>query len=146
MEYKKTGDKIYLRVDPEEDIIEVLQRVCRVQKIHGAIFSGSGYCSDVTLFTYAPDTGEFFEHDYQGLLTMASIIGNVIESGEDEIFMRANGVFSYPNSQNKEEIITFAGNLQKATVSYTAEIVISLIEGGLKRRDDIVPNLPVWKF
>lgn len=144
MEYKKSDGKIYLRIDPEEDIIEVMQRVCRMQKIRGAIFQGTGFCSDITLFTYAPDTGAFHEHDFSGLLTLSSLIGNVVESGDDDIFLRAHAVFSYPDEKNN--LVTAAGSLQKAIVSYTAEIVISPVEDGLKRRDDIVPNLPVWKF
>lgn len=144
MEYKKVGNKIYLRIDPDEDVIEIIQRVCHGQKIRGAIFQGIGYCSEITLFTYRPDSGEFREHDYWGLINMSSLFGNVIEAGDDEVFLRANGVFSYLNEDN--ELVTVAGSIQKAMISYTAEIVIDIVEGGIKRRDDIVPNLPVWKF
>ena len=144
MEYKKVANKIYLRIDPDEDIIEIIQRVCRGQKIRGAVFNGLGFCSEITLFTYRPDSGEFREHDYWGLITMASLTGNVIEASDDEVFLRATGVFSYLDEDS--ELVTIAGSIQKAMISYTAEIVIEIVEGGIKRRDDIIPNLPVWKF
>ena len=144
MEYKKSNGKIYLRVDPGEDIIEIVHRVCRVQKIRGAIFHGVGSCSEVTIYTYNPETGEFREHNYSGFLDMASLTGDVIETGDDEIMVRAHGFFSYLDSEKKLQ--TVGGSIQKAEIKFTGELVLSPIEDGLRRRMDIVPNLSVWKF
>ena len=71
------NDEYYIRIDPNEEIMEMLERVCETEKIHGGHFQGIGACGKVILSTYLPDKDEFTQHEYSGMLEMASLMGNV---------------------------------------------------------------------
>ncbi|MBP2638578.1 MAG: hypothetical protein H6Q72_4485 [Firmicutes bacterium] len=144
MEYKKMENEIYIRIDPDEDVMETIKNVCEQENIITAYFQGIGACGNVVLSTYCPATKEFIEHPYAGMLEMVSLMGNITENNLGNPSLHAHAVFSYLN-ENKE-VKTIAGHMLKAVISYTGEIVIRVAPEKIGHREDIVPEINVWKF
>jgi uncharacterized protein len=144
MDYKKIENEVYLRVDPNEEVMETIKKVCVKENISTAQFQGIGACRNVVLSTYCPETMDFIEHPYAGMLEMVSLMGNVTKKNAEEIWLHAHAVFSYLN--DSKEISTTAGHVIKAVINYTGEIVIRIVPETIWLRSDIVPGVDVWKF
>lgn len=144
MEYKKMGSEVYLRIDPEEEVMETIKQVCEKENILTGHFQGIGACGTAVLSTYCPETKDFIEHPYSGMLEMVSLMGNVTEAQSGAISLHAHAVFSYLN--DSEQVATIAGHMLKAVISYTGEIVLRAAPEKIGHRADIVPEINVWKF
>lgn len=59
MEYRKDGDTILVRVDKDEEILEEILDICRVENIYGALFSGIGACGKAVTSSYIPEKNDF---------------------------------------------------------------------------------------
>ncbi|MBR3368949.1 DNA-binding protein [Candidatus Saccharibacteria bacterium] len=144
MQYKKMNDEYYVRLDPNEELIATLKKICATEKIYGGHFQGIGACGKVVLSTYLPKVDEFKEHEYIGMLEMASLMGNVTINLNGEITLHAHGVFSYLDEEGKLSVV--AGHLQKAYVNYTGEIILRPSQMEITQREDIVPKVAVWNL
>ena len=144
MKYKKINEEYYIRIDPNEEIMETLEKICEEEKIHGGHFQGIGACGKVILSTYLPKTDGFEEHEYNGMLEMASLIGNVTIDKNQQISLHAHGVFSYLDEKGNPTVA--AGHLSKAYVNYTGEIILKPSEIEISQRLDIVPKVAVWNI
>jgi uncharacterized protein len=144
VEYKKMENEVYLRIDPDEEVMETIKNVCEKENIFTAYFQGIGACGNVVLSTYCPENKNFIEHPYSGMLEMVSLMGNVTENKLGQSSLHAHAVFSYLN--DNKEVTTIAGHMLKAVISYTGEIVIRLVPEKIGHRADIVPEINVWKF
>jgi len=138
------GNEVYLRIDPNEEVMETIKKVCKKENIFTAYFQGIGACGTAVLSTYYPETKNFIEHPYSGMLEMVSLMGNVTEDKMNEISLHAHAVFSYLNDSN--EVSTIAGHMLKAVISYTGEIIIRVAPEKIGHRADIVPDINVWSF
>ena len=141
MEYRKETGAYYIRIDPGEDVMETIVKVCEENHVFGGSFQGIGACGEAVLSTYLPTTKEFQDHVLTGMLEMASLTGNVTKAADGKIGIHAHAVFSYLDGQ---KISTVGGHLTKATVSYTGEIVLRSSESPIGQRDDLVPGVNVW--
>ena len=62
MDYKKSGETIFLRVDKGEEVLSANFEVCRQEQVLTAWVQGLGACGEVTVSTYLPDKQSFTEH------------------------------------------------------------------------------------
>ena len=60
MDYKKSGDTTFLRVDKGEEVLTSILEVCRQEHILTAWVQGIGACGEVTVSTYLPDKQAFY--------------------------------------------------------------------------------------
>lgn len=144
MEYKKMKNDIYVRIDPAEEILETIEKICAKENIVTGHFQGIGACDMVVLSTYSPQTRAFQEHRFCGMFDIASLMGNITQAQHGEISLHAHAVFSYLNENN--QLATIAGHLRQAVVNYTGEIIISPASETIGHRSDIIPTIYVWKF
>ncbi|MGI6028891.1 MAG: PPC domain-containing DNA-binding protein [Candidatus Heteroscillospira sp.] len=144
MEYRKTNDVIYLRIDKNEKIVETIKTVCVKEMVCGGHFQGIGACDSATLSTYLPDKNDFTDHTISGMIEMISLMGNISVDSNNEPFLHSHAVFSHLN--NKGEIVVTAGHLKEANISYTGEIVITLASDVIRRKIDSETGIEVWKL
>ena len=143
MEYRKDGDMILVRVDKDEEILEEILKICRIENIYGALFSGIGACGKAVTSSYIPKKNDFTDHSAEGLLELVSLTGNIsCENGQPVVHTHA--LFSYLDEIGAQKIL--AGHLKKAVVSYTAEIAIHVAESMIKKKKDPVTGIMVWKL
>ncbi len=145
MDYRKTENRIYLRTDKNEEVLQNVLAVCRKEHIFSATFHGIGACGDVCISTYIPEKEDFLNHRRTGMLEMVSLDGNISHDSRGELFEHAHALFSYLDDTG--EVRVFGGHLKSALVSYTAEIVIDPVPGdGIGRMTDPHTGITVWKL
>lgn len=143
MEYKKINEDFYIRLDPGDEVLQSIKAICTAEQIYGGYFQGIGACSDVTISTYIPTTRSFKIHPFSGMLEMAALSGNITKDINGIPALHAHAVFS---QLENEQLLTHAGHLQKAVISYTAEITLHPAKVTFEQRFDLVPEVGVWKF
>ena len=143
MEYKKLNGEYFLRIDPHEEILESITKLCEAEKIFGGHFQGIGACGEVSLSTYLPAEQKFTFHNFSGMFEMISLLGNVTEGADGKINLHAHASFSFLDG---EKISVIGGHLKSAVVNYTAEIILRPANEVISQRFDIVEKVGVWNF
>ena len=144
MEYRKYKDDIYVRMDRGDEIITKLLDICRAEKIESATFSGIGGCGSADIQTFIPEKGEFELRRIEGMLELASLTGNVITDEAGDYYCHSHAVFAY--KENGKHRVA-AGHIKSITVSYTAEIVLKPVFGGvIRRKYDAETGTGFWSF
>ncbi|MGI5873359.1 MAG: PPC domain-containing DNA-binding protein [Bacillota bacterium] len=142
MEYKKFGERLYIRVDKGEEIIAAVLSVCRKEGIRSATFSGIGGCRDAEIQTFLPEEGRFETERAEGMLELVSIMGNVMNDGEGGLYPHAHGLFAFKKNGEHRVI---AGHIKSSTVLYTAELELRPVFGGeIRRKHDAETGTGFW--
>ncbi len=128
------GNDYVLRLQKGEELMDTIAQFCRDNDITGAFFHGLGAAREVTLGYYNPRTQVYDNHTFAeeegDSLELASLNGNVAEKEGGELFVHAHACFA---AQDKSAI---AGHIQRATVSATCEIWLTVVDNGLTRTHD----------
>lgn len=139
MKYRRNGDQILIRIDNGEEILDTILKICTVEKIYGAVFSGIGACSKAVVSSYIPEMNDFTNHEADGLLELISLSGNI--SREDNVpFEHTHVLFSYLEDGEQKVL---AGHLKLALVSYTAEILL-IVTDTIEKTFDPTVGITVW--
>jgi predicted DNA-binding protein with PD1-like motif len=144
MEYRKFGEVYYIRMDRGDEIVDKILGICRKENIKSATYSGIGGCGEAEIQTFIPETGEFEMQKLTGMLELISLSGNIVTDETEEYYHHTHAMFSF---KNKEEHCTAAGHIKSITVSYTAEIELRPVVGGvIKRKYDPETGTGFWNF
>ena len=144
MDYRKFGDTVYIRMDRGDEIIGCILEVCKKEQILSAAFSGIGGCGEAQIQTFLPETNTFETQTIRGMLELVSLTGNITSDDHKELYHHTHALFSYKNG---EQHCVLAGHLKSTTVSYTAEIELRPVVGGMiYRRFDPETGTGFWNF
>ncbi len=144
MEHRAFQNAIYLRVDKGEEIISSILDVCEREGVRSATFMGIGGCGSADIQVFDPDAGSFSTQRHEGVLELVSLMGNVVDGGEDGPYWHAHALFSMRDADGHHMA---AGHLKAATVRYTAEIEIRPVVGGvIGSSPDPVTGTKFWAF
>lgn len=144
MEYRRFGETYYVRLDRGDEIISSILDVCRAEHIGSAIYTGIGGCGEAQIQTYLPETNEFEMQTLAGMLELVSLTGNVISDDAGELYHHTHALLSY---KEREEHRVAAGHIRSITVSYTAEIELRPVVGGvIMRQHDPETGTGFWSF
>jgi hypothetical protein len=144
MEYKKFGDTYYIRMDRGDEVIGNILDICRKERILSATYSGIGGCGSAEIQTFIPETGSFELQTLSGMLELISLTGNVITDESGEYYHHTHALFSFKDGDRH---CTAAGHIKSVTVSYTAEIELRPVVGGvIKRKYDPETGTGFWSF
>ncbi len=146
MEYRISGSRVYIRLDKGDEILGSIESVCRKEGIKSGTFQGIGACDKVVVATYLPDKQDFLLHERNGMLEMVSLQGNIVTEDNGSLQEHGHGMFSYLHPDTGE-IAYLGGHLHSARISYTAEILLDVVEDGFcGHKVDAVTGINVWKF
>ena len=139
MEYRKSGEKYVIRIDKGEEILAAVQSLCRREQITLAEFTGLGAVGDLTAGVF--DTGQktFRGTRWQGDMEITSLIGNVTTL-DGEVYLHAH--ISVADAAGNVK----GGHLKSAVVSATAELVLTVMQGGVGRQCSEEIGLNLLKF
>ena len=144
MECRRFGETYYVRLDRGDEIISSILDVCRSEHIGSAIYTGIGGCGEAQIQTYLPETNEFEMQTLAGMLELVSLTGNVISDDAGELYHHTHALLSYKEG---EEHRVAAGHVRSITVSYTAEIDLRPVVGGvIMRQYDPETGTGFWSF
>lgn len=142
MEYRKFDEKIYVRLDKDDEIIKALGEVCAKEKLSVAQIQGIGGCDSVTVGVFDTEKKAYNETTVTGLLEMTSLDGNLTEY-EGKPYLHLHAAFAY---REDGMIKTISGHLLKAVIGLTGEIVITPADGKIGRRFIEDLGIRIWDF
>lgn len=105
MQSKKMGDRIYLRVDKDEDVLASVMQTCKNFSLTSAIFQGIGACERVGIQTCIPEKNDFDQTEVEGMLEMVSLNGNVTLDNDGNLHEHAHGSFAYLDEAGEHRVI-----------------------------------------
>ena len=139
MVYKKFGNKIVVRIDRGEEILEKIKELALKENIKLASISAIGAIDELVVGVYDVAKKEYYSNEFKGDLEIVSLLGTI---------NTMNGDF-YTHihlSAGNEKGEVFGGHLNKAVVSGTCEMVVSLIDGTVDRYYDDETGLNIFKI
>lgn len=129
MDYKRFDNKVVVRIDKGEEIVETLKQVCKKLDIKGGTITGIGATDKATIGLFDTKTKEYHSTELTGDHEIAPLYGNITTmKGKPYLHLHAN----FCNNENK----SFGGHLNSAVVSATFEGVIDIIDGEIDREFD----------
>ena len=139
MVYKKFGNKIVVRIDRGEEILEKIKELALKENIKLASISAIGAIDELVVGVYDVAKKEYYSNEFKGDLEIVSLLGTI---------NTMNGDF-YTHihlSAGNEKGEVFGGHLNKAVISGTCEMVVSLIDGTVDRFYDDETGLNIFKI
>lgn len=139
MEYKRINQTILLRIDKDEEILEQVKNVALKENITLASVQALGAVKDITVGVFQTDTKQYLANSFQGSFEIVSLTGT-IDTMNDEFYCHLH------MSVGNEKGEVFGGHLNKAIVSATCEMIITIIDGLIDREFNKEVGLNLWKF
>lgn len=139
MEYRKFDNTIIARIDKGEEILEKVKEIALKENIKLASISALGAVNDFTVGVFKTDEKKYFSNSFQGYFEITSLTGT-INTMNDEFYCHIH------MSAGNEKGEVFGGHLNRAIVSATCEMVITIIDGAVDRYFDEEIDLNLFKF
>ncbi len=139
MEYKRFKDKIVVRIDRGEEILEQVKYLALKEQIKLASITAIGATNDVTVGVYNTKEHKYYSNNFTGDMEILSLSGT-INTMNDEYYSHLH----IPCGNKNGEVI--GGHLNKSIVSATCEMVIFIIDGTVDRYHNSEIGLNLFKF
>ena len=136
MEYRKFGNTIFARIDRGEEILEKLKEISVKENIKLAHVSALGATNDFTVGVFNVDEKKYYSNSFSGNFEIVSLTGTVTTmNGEFYAHLHMSA------GNDKGEV--FGGHLNRARISATCEMVITVADGTVERKfnEDVGLNL-----
>jgi len=136
MNYKRFGNKVVIRIDKGEEIIETLKTICKKLDIKLGSIVGIGATDKVTIGLLNTKTKKYQSKEFTGDHEIAPLVGNItLMNGEVYLHLHV----TICNIEHK----ALGGHLTSAVVSAMFEGIIDIIEGQVTREynDEVGLNL-----
>ena len=136
MEYRKFGNTIFARIDRDEEILEKLKEISVKENIKLAHVSALGATNDFTVGVFNVDEKKYYANSFSGNFEIVSLTGTVTTmDGEFYAHLHMSA------GNDKGEV--FGGHLNRARISATCEMVITVTDGKVERKfnEDVGLNL-----
>ena len=139
MEYRKFQNKIIVLMDKGDEILEKVREVAEKEKIKLADISALGAVSEFTVGVFDTEAKEYHANEFKGSFEIVSLTGT-INTMNDEFYCHLH------MSAGNEKGQVFGGHLNRAIISATCEMVITLIDGRVDRRFEKEVGLNLFQF
>lgn len=139
MEYKRFDNTVIVRIDRGEEILEQLAVVAQKENIKLASVQALGATDSFTVGVYDTESKQYHSNEFNGAFEIVSLVGTV---------NTMNGEF-YSHlhmSAGNEKGEVFGGHLNRARVSATCELVITVANGTVDRFRDEKIGLNLFDF
>ena len=136
MEYRKFGNTIFARIDRGEEILEKLKEISAKENITLAHVSALGATNDFTVGVFNVDEKKYYSNSFSGNFEIVSLTGTVTTmNGEFYAHLHMSA------GNDKGEV--YGGHLNRARISATCEMVITVADGTVERKfkEDVGLNL-----
>lgn len=139
MEYRKFGNTIFARIDRGEEILEKLKEISVKENIKLAHVSALGATNDFTVGVFNVDEKKYYANRFSGNFEIVSLTGTVTTmNGEFYAHLHMSA------GNDKGEV--FGGHLNRARISATCEMVITVADGTVERKFDEDVGLNLFDF
>ncbi len=139
MDYRKFGSTILARIDRGEEILEQLQRIAEKEHITLAHINALGATNSFTVGVFDTAEKKYYANEFSGSFEIVSLTGTITTM---------DGAFYahlHMSAGNRQGAV-FGGHLNRAVVSATCEMVITLLDGTVNRKFDDGVGLNLFDF
>jgi len=139
MDYRRFGNTLVVRIDPQEEITEQVRAVAEKEDIRLASVEALGAVNDFTVGVFNTAEKKYHSNRFQGAYEIVSLTGTI--STKDGQFYQHLHMSAGDGTGR-----VFGGHLNQAVVSVTCEMVIRVIDGRVERVMDPEIGLNVFRF
>lgn len=139
MEYRRFKDTIIARIDKGEEILEQVKAIALKEQIRLAHVQALGAVNQFTVGVFKTKEKEYLANDFEGSYEIVSLTGT-INTMDGAFYCHLH----MSAGNDKGEV--FGGHLNRAVVSATCEMVITLVDGTVDRAFDEEIGLNLFKF
>ncbi len=139
MDYKKFGNKYFIRLDRGEEIVGKLKEFCKDKNIKLGWIKGIGAVSQAKIGIFEIDSKVYHTKELKGDYEITSLLGN-ISTMDGEVYLHLHMNLS------DNEYKTYGGHLDSAIISATGELVIEAIDGIVDREFNQDIGINLFKF
>jgi predicted DNA-binding protein with PD1-like motif len=136
MIYKQFHNKVMVRIDKGEELIDCLKTICKTLDIKLGSIIGIGATDKITVGLMNTKTKKYQSKEFTGDHEITSLVGN-ITTLNGEVYLHLHVTIC--NVEHK----ALGGHLTSAVISATFEGIIDIIDGQINREynDEIGLNL-----
>jgi predicted DNA-binding protein with PD1-like motif len=139
MDYRRFGDTLVIRFDPDEEIIENLHAIAEKEQIKLASVEALGAINDFTVGVFDTVEKKYYSNRFQGAYEIVSLTGTI--TTKDGAFYQHLHM-----SAGESSGAVFGGHLSRAIVSATCEMIVRVIDGRVERVLDPDIGLNLFRF
>lgn len=139
MDYRRFGQTIVARIDKNEEILEKIRALAEKENIKLASVTALGALQSFTAGVYDTVKKEYHSHEYSGIFELLSLTGT-INTMDGQLYTHIH------ISASDRTGAVFGGHLNRAVVSATCELVITVIDGNVDRKFDEETGLNLFRF
>jgi predicted DNA-binding protein with PD1-like motif len=135
MNYKQFNNKVVVRIDKGEEIVDCLKKICKEINIKLGSIVGIGSTDKVTIGLLNTKTKKYQSKEFTGDHEIAQLVGNITMMN-GEVYLHLH--ITICNIEHK----AIGGHLTSAIISATFEGIIDIMEGQVTREynDDVGLN------
>ena len=139
MEYKRFDNTYIVRIDKDEEILEQVEILAKTEGIKLASVSALGAIKEFTVGVFKTDTKEYVANNFNGCYEIVSLTGT-LNTMKGEFYTHLH------LCAGNEKGEAFGGHLNRAVISATCEMVITVLDGVVDREFDEEIGLNLFKF
>lgn len=139
MDYKRFGNKYVVRLEKGEEVLEALKSLCKEENISLGTVAGIGAVSEVEIGYFEIEAKKYHSKQLKGDLEVLALNGNITRMN-GKVYLHLHITLADENQK------AIGGNLNRAIISATGEIIIDTIEGKVDREfsEDVGLNLLIF--
>lgn len=132
MKYKRFDKTIVVRIDRGEEILDKMRELAIAENIKLASVTALGATNDFTVGVFNTAEKKYYANEFKGAFEIVSLTGT-INTMDGQFYTHIH----MSAGNDKGEV--FGGHLNRAVVSATCEMTVTVIDGEVDRyRDDDV--------
>lgn len=139
MEYKRFDNKIVVRIDRDEEILEQVEKIAAIENIKLASVEALGAVKKFTVGLFEASEKKYYSNSFEGNFEIVSLTGT-INTMNHQFYTHLH--MSVGDSESK----VLGGHLNRAIVSATCEMIIHIIDGEVDRCYDEEIGLNLFDF
>ena len=139
MQFRRFGNKYFVRIDRGEEIMSSLKNFCEKEKITLAEVKALGAVDDFNVGLFDVETKQYHKNHFQFPAEITSLWGTVTTKD-------GNFYAHIHMSAGDKDGHVFGGHLNNARVSATCEMVVEVSEGTVERKFSEEVGLNLFEF
>lgn len=139
MKYFRKNNKLFLRIDKDEEIIDCIKKVAENENIKSASISGIGATDDFEVGVFNLENKNYEKFSFKENHEINSLCGNITT------FENKPYIHLHITCTNKDCRVV-GGHLLKAKISITSEIVVDILDIEVTRKHNNELNFNQIEF
>lgn len=139
MKYRRFDNTIVVRIDRGEEILEAVAELAERESIRLASISALGAVNEFTVGVFNTSEKKYYANEFSGAFEIVSLTGT-INTMDGEFYCHLH----MSAGNDKGEV--FGGHLNRAVISATCEMIVTVIDGEVDRYHDDDVGLNLFKL